>query len=203
MVIFVDETVCWYKDSNIFVLKSRYSYNFRTIFPTVTFFLTLIVNQLTSQFACMVQHSSYTWRWMQWGRKIAWQNLKWLETFCYVFIKDKGFSYFWWFFMKFKDCFMKTLTLWRLEAFFFDPLVKIAHDLFLIMISSLLLNEDYFKSNCLPRNSQKPGLFLFNSVASWTVAMQMKAINMANVKWSISLVYSIPSFVGRKLGIIV
>ena len=203
MVIFVDETVCWYKDSNIFVLKSRYSYNFRTIFPTVTFFLTLIVNQLTSQFACMVQHSSYTWRWMQWGRKIAWQNLKWLETFCYVFIKDKGFSYFWWFFMKFKDCFMKTLTLWRLEAFFFDPLVKIAHDLFLIMISSLLLNEDYFKSNYLPRNSQKPGLFLFNSVASWTVAMQMKAINMANVKWSISLVYSIPSFVGRKLGIIV
>jgi hypothetical protein len=71
------------------------------------------------------------------------------------------------------------------------------------MISSLLLNEDYFKSNYLPRNSQKPGLFLFNSVASWTVAMQMKAINMANVKWSISLVYSIPSFVGRKLGIIV
>ena len=203
MVIFVDETVCWYKDSNIFVLKSRYSYNFRTIFPTVTFFLTLIVNQLTSQFACMVQHSSYTWRWMQWGRKIAWQNLKWLETFCYVFIEDKGFSYFWWFFMKFKDCFLKTLTLWRLEAFFFDPLVKIAHDLFLIMISSLLLNEDYFKSNYLPRNSQKPGLFLFNSVASWTVAMQMKAINMANVKWSISLVYSIPSFVGRKLGIIV
>ena len=165
--------------------------------------LSFIIKQLTMQFACMAQHSSYTWRWMQWGRKIAWQNLKWLETFCYVFIKDKGFSYFWWFFMKFKDCFMKTLTLWRLEAFFFDPLVKIAHDLFLIMISSLLLNEDYFKSNYLPRNSQKPGLFLFNSVASWTVAMQMKAINMANVKWSISLVYSIPSFVGRKLGIIV
>ena len=59
------------------------------------------------------------------------------------------------------------------------------------------------QSQYLPRNSQNLGLSLFKVGVKWTVTMQMKAINIANVKCSISFVYSIPSFVGRKLGMIV
>ena len=67
----------------------------------------------------------------------------------------------------------------------------------------MLIESKIIQIQYLPRNSQNPGLSLFKVGVNRTVAMQMKAINMANVKWSISLVYSIPSLVGRKLGIIV